>query len=131
MLLLDSGCSGPILKQNFVQDHAVPWIRRGSPIAVNAADQGRTPVFDTLRTSCFALAPTKKNSHGRYRASRKGLPVIYLCRGYSATARMSSGIREKLFWRSQYCKTHYLPVDMSVQNATHSFIRMLQEGRNG
>ena len=38
MLLLDSGCSGPILNQNFVQDHAVPWIRRGSPIAVNAAD---------------------------------------------------------------------------------------------
>ena len=26
-------------------------------------------------------------------------------------------------------KTHCLPVNMSVQNATHSFVRMLQEGK--
>ena len=38
ILLLDSGRSGAMINQVFVQEHAVPWIQRDSPITVNAAD---------------------------------------------------------------------------------------------
>ena len=37
-LLLDCGCTGPILNRDFVQRHHMPWVKRDHPITVQTAD---------------------------------------------------------------------------------------------
>ena len=37
-LLLDCGCTGPILNRDFIQRHHMPWVKRDHPITVQTAD---------------------------------------------------------------------------------------------
>ena len=37
-LLLDYGCTGPILNRDFIQRHHMPWVKRDHPITVQTAD---------------------------------------------------------------------------------------------
>src|SRR6266550_2361128 len=129
ILLLDSGCSGPMLNQTFVQEHAVPWIQRESPITVNTADGRPMESAGVKYTERIVLRIGPHREELAWEISRleEGvagyLPISWL-QCHNPDIHWDTG---KLFWRSEYCKTHCLP--MSMKDATESFVNMLQEGK--
>ncbi len=129
ILLLDSGCSGPMINQAFVQKHAVPWIQRDSPITVNTADGRPMESAGVKYTESIILRIGLHQEELAWEISRleEGvagyLPISWLQR-HNPDVHWDTG---KLFWRSEYCKTHCLPV--SMKDATENFVHMLQEGK--
>ena len=38
IFMVDSGCTGPMLNQDFVGGNHIPWVRRDDPITIHTAD---------------------------------------------------------------------------------------------
>jgi hypothetical protein len=127
--LIDSGCTGAILNAEFVAAHKMPWVRRESPVEVRSADG--TPIEDA--GSKYSTPLTMRIGHHQEEVSweigklEKGisgyLPVEWLTK-HNPEIDWETGV---LKWRSQYCKSHCLPV--SMRDAVRNFVRMLRESK--
>ena len=128
-LLLDCGCTGPILNRDFVQRHHMPWVKRDRPITVQTAD-GK-PMEDAgdkysedviLRIGTHQEELTWKIS--RLEDGIDGyLPISWL-QLHNPEVQWNTG---KMTWRSNYCKKHCLP--MTVRDAAKGFIQMIHESK--
>jgi hypothetical protein len=127
--LIDSGCTGAILNAEFVAAHKLPWVRRECPVEVRSADG--TPIEDA--GSKYSTPLTMRIGHhqeevsweiGKLEKSISGyLPVEWLTK-HNPEIDWETGV---LKWRSQYCKSHCLPV--SMRDAVRNFVKMLQESK--
>jgi hypothetical protein len=127
--LIDSGCTGAILNAEFVATHKMPWVRRENPVEVRSADG--TPIEDA--GSKYSTPLTMRIGHhqeevsweiGKLERGISGyLPVEWLTK-HNPEIDWETGV---LKWRSQYCKSHCLPV--SMRDAVRNFVRMLRESK--
>jgi hypothetical protein len=129
--LVDSGCTGAILNEEFVGIHKLPWVRRKEPIEVRRADG--TPVESAGFK--YSAPLTMRIDHHQEEISweigklEKGisgyLPVAWLTK-HNPEIDWETGV---LKWRSQYCKHHCLPVSMgdAVRNFVNRTLSNLED----
>ena len=128
-LLLDCGCSGPILNKDFVWKTKVPWTRREVPISVLTADG------EPMKEAGERYSPDLIMRIGHHQEElswevatlEEGidgyLPVGWL-QQHNPDIQWDTG---KMEWRSDYCKKHCLPV--SIKDAVRKFVQLVEEGK--
>ncbi len=128
-LLLDCGCTGPILNKDFVKRNHIPWVRRTQPITVQTVDGKPMEDAGEKHTEDLVLRIGAHQEELSWEIStlEEGidgyLPISWL-QQHNPDVQWDTG---KMTWRSEYCRKHCLP--MSVKDAAKGFIQMIQEGK--
>jgi hypothetical protein len=128
-LLLDSGCTGPLLSRNFVWMNKLPKVARARPIVVNTAegnpikDAGKEyteevilRIGDHQEELTWEISPLEKGIDGY-------LPISWLSQ-HNPDVQWDTG---KMTWRSDYCERHCLP--MNLKDAAQRFVQLVEEGK--
>ena len=128
-LLLDCGCTGPILNRDFVQRHHMPWVKRDRPITVQTADGKPMEDAGDKYSEDVILRIGTHQEELTWEISRLEdgidgyLPISWL-QLHNPDVQWDTG---KMTWRSDYCKKHCLP--MTVRDAAKGFIQMIHESK--
>ena len=128
-LLLDCGCTGPILNRDFVQRHHMPWVKRDYPITVQTADGKPMEGAGDKHSEEVILRIGTNQEELTWEISRleDGIdryhPISWL-QLHNPDVQWNTG---KMTWRSDYCKKHCLP--MTIKDAARGFIQMIEEGK--
>ena len=128
-LLVDSGCSGPILNKDLVQKRHMPWVERDQPITVLTADgaEMRDAGAKYTEETIMRIADHQEELTWEISCLEKGidgyLPISWL-EQHNPDIQWDTG---KLVWRSEYCAKHCLPLNM--KDVVKGFIRMIQESK--
>ena len=107
-LLLDCGCTGPILNRDFVQRHHMPWVKRDYPITVKMADMKPTEGAGDNHSEEVILRIGTHQEELTWEISRLEdgingyLPISWL-QPNNPDVQWNTG---KLTWHSDYCKKH-------------------------
>ena len=126
-LLLDCGCTGPILNRDFVARHHMPWVQRDRPIMVQTADGKPMEGAGDRYTEDAILRIGTHQEELTWEISRLEdgidgyLPISWL-QTHNPDVQWDTG---KMTWRSDYCKKHCLP--MTLGDVALSFVRLIEE----
>ena len=126
-LLLDCGCTGPILNRNFVQRQHMPWVKRNYPITIQTADGKPMEGAGDKHTEEVILRIGTHQEELTWEISglEDGidgyLPISWL-QLHNPDVQWDTG---KMTWRSDYCKKHCLP--MTIKEAARGFIQMIEK----
>ena len=128
-LLLDCGCTGPILNQDFVKRNHIPWVSRDKPISVLTAD-GKPMEDAGARYSEDLIMRIKEHQEeltweiSRLEDGIDGyLPISWL-EQHNPDVQWDTG---KLTWRSEHCKSHCLP--LNFRDVVKGFVQLIQESK--
>ena len=128
-MLLDCGCTGPILKRDFVQRHHIPWVKRDRPITVQTADGKPMEDAGDKYSEDVILRIGTHQEELTWEISRLEdgidgyLPISWLPL-HNPDVQWNTG---KMTWRSDYCKKHCLP--LTVRDAAKGFIQIIHESK--
>ena len=129
-LLLDCGCTGPILNGDFIQRHHLPWVKRDHPITVQTADGTPMEKAGDKHTEEVILRIRTHQEELTWEISRQEdsiyeyLPISWL-QLHNPDVQQNTG---KMTWWSEYCKKHCLCKEVwnyleYTANVDHAFSR--------
>lgn len=119
-LLVDTGCTGPILNARIVAKHKIPTISRKSPVQVLGPDGTQIEGAGLRFTTPLNLVIGKHEESmswevGPLQDGVLGYLPISWFKKHNPEVDWHSG---RLKWRSDYCKHHCLPSEIKVEEMT-------------